>query len=82
MSERVDQMEITDDIDSLCDDLDSFMDMSDLDDLPTAIIVTNVPASVFTDADSQVWIGIFCIALKEIMRIEEKFINSRGIHFL
>ncbi|RUS85599.1 hypothetical protein EGW08_006611 [Elysia chlorotica] len=49
----VDRMDDTDDIDKLCDDLDSFIDMSDVDDVPTAIIVTSVPASVFSDADSQ-----------------------------
>ncbi|GFN79347.1 calcipressin-1-like [Plakobranchus ocellatus] len=46
-------MDFSDDIDELCEDMDSVMDMSDLDDLPTAIIVTNVPQSVFSDADEQ-----------------------------
>ncbi|KAK3768648.1 hypothetical protein RRG08_065942 [Elysia crispata] len=85
MSERVDQMEITDDIDSLCDDLDSFMDMSDLDDLPTAIIVTNVPASVFTDADSQASFekifldidsGATFVYLKNFKRVRAQFTSA------
>lgn len=53
MSENSDQMDFTDDIGDLCEDMESLMDMSDLDDLPTAIIVTSVPASVFTDSESQ-----------------------------
>ena len=81
MSDSPVQMDFSDDIDNLCDDMDSLMDMSDLDDLPTAIIVTNVPASVFSDTDSQVFInfgqvsclvtgikvGISCLAMLQTL---------------
>ncbi|XP_005090013.1 calcipressin-2 [Aplysia californica] len=53
MSERMDSVESMDDVDHLCEEMDGLTEMTDLDDIPTALIITNIDSNIFEDAHTQ-----------------------------
>ncbi|BFZ10228.1 hypothetical protein BsWGS_13267 [Bradybaena similaris] len=53
MSELNDSVESMDDMDLLCEDMDGLMDMTDTDDIPSALIIANIDPIVFSDPVAQ-----------------------------
>jgi calcipressin-3 len=53
MSELNDFVESMDDMDLLCEDMDGLMDMTNPDEVPNALIITNIEPSVFIDTSAQ-----------------------------
>ncbi|CAG5126992.1 unnamed protein product [Candidula unifasciata] len=53
MSEFNDSVESMDDMDLLCEDMDGLMDMTDSEDIPSALIIANIDQSIFTDPAAQ-----------------------------
>lgn len=56
MSNHSDSIESMDDIDMdlLCDELENLTEMVDVEDVPSALIITNIDISVFEDTVAQV----------------------------
>uniref|UniRef100_A0A0B6Z155 Calcipressin n=1 Tax=Arion vulgaris TaxID=1028688 RepID=A0A0B6Z155_9EUPU len=53
LNDSNDSVESMDDMDLLCEDMDGLMDMTDTDDTPSALIITNIDPIVFIDPGAQ-----------------------------